>query len=288
MEPNTLIIYHNKCRDGLCAAWLLLKVYPGSELVGADYGDDPPDVEGREVFVVDFSYPRDVLLAMKRSASSLLVFDHHKSAAEQLAGLDFCIFDEAKSGAGLVLHWIREKGFGRGWLGVDWVVEYVQDRDLWLNREPHSASINAYIRSFELSIESFEAISNAGITEARSTGRRIQDYRLRIAREHLESSFRTFVDGYIVPVVYCSDPDLISDVGAMLALDEAFSVCYMMKVGQVKYSLRSDENGLDVSKIAEAFGGGGHARAAGFKLKLDDPRNIVRISFDEAHANDSE
>ena len=37
--------------------------------------------------------------------------------------------------------------------------------------------------------------------------------------------------------------------------------------GYIKGSLRSSSDSLDVSKIARAFGGGGHVKAAGFKIK---------------------
>ncbi len=37
--------------------------------------------------------------------------------------------------------------------------------------------------------------------------------------------------------------------------------------GNIKGSLRSDPGGLDVSRFASLFGGGGHVRASGFKLK---------------------
>lgn len=37
--------------------------------------------------------------------------------------------------------------------------------------------------------------------------------------------------------------------------------------GQVKGSLRSDPGGLDVRKVAHVFGGGGHVRASGFRIR---------------------
>ena len=39
--------------------------------------------------------------------------------------------------------------------------------------------------------------------------------------------------------------------------------------GQVRISLRSKSDDLDVSAVAQSFGGGGHARAAG--IRLDGP-----------------
>lgn len=42
---------------------------------------------------------------------------------------------------------------------------------------------------------------------------------------------------------------------------------YREEGGQRSYSLRSAKDGIDVSKIAAMFGGGGHYHAAGFAIK---------------------
>ena len=39
---------------------------------------------------------------------------------------------------------------------------------------------------------------------------------------------------------------------------------FRLETGEWVHSMRSRENGVDVSAIAKAHGGGGHARAAGF------------------------
>src|SRR3990167_9339886 len=98
---STIVIYHSNCFDGFGAAWVLRGVYPDATFIPATYGDAPPDVTGQDVVIVDFSYPRDVLLAMRQSSRSLVVADHHKTAQANCEGLDFCHFDMNRSGAGL-------------------------------------------------------------------------------------------------------------------------------------------------------------------------------------------
>ena len=63
MKP--LCIYHGNCADGFTAAWAVhgkfgdqLDYHPGI------YGQEPPDVTGRDVVMVDFSYKHSVLDAM--------------------------------------------------------------------------------------------------------------------------------------------------------------------------------------------------------------------------------
>jgi len=99
-EP--LIIHHQGCSDGICGALILHTGLSGGELLDAQYGDDPPApelVKDRDVWIVDFSYPREELLKINELANKLVVLDHHKSAAANCEGLDFVVFDTERSGA---------------------------------------------------------------------------------------------------------------------------------------------------------------------------------------------
>jgi len=60
-----------------------------------------------------------------------------------------------------------------------------------------------------------------------------------------------------------------SELGHMIVdeTDADFGVCYTQtEPGQYKFSLRSNNNKVDVSMIAAQFGGGGHRNAAGFEI----------------------
>ena len=62
-----------------------------------------------------------------------------------------------------------------------------------------------------------------------------------------------------------------SDAGNILAENEPFAAIYYDTDKHRVFSLGSRENGLDVSEIASKFNGGGHKRAAGFKVDRDHP-----------------
>lgn len=82
-----LVIFHNPCTDGFGAAWAAWHAWGDApEYIGAAYGEAPPNVEGKNVLIVDFSYPKAVLETMAGSATSIVVLDHHKSAAADLGG----------------------------------------------------------------------------------------------------------------------------------------------------------------------------------------------------------
>lgn len=85
---NPLVIYHAKCPDGMAAAWAAWMIYrPLGEYLPASYGDPPPAdeaVAGRDVILVDFSYPRDALVRLHKAARSLLVLRAIASLQQEL------------------------------------------------------------------------------------------------------------------------------------------------------------------------------------------------------------
>src|SRR5262249_46835791 len=87
-EVKPLCIYHGGCDDGFAAAWVVRKALGGEvDFYPGVYQKDPPAHDGRDVIFVDFSYKRPVLEAMAQQAASVLILDHHKTAAEDLCDL---------------------------------------------------------------------------------------------------------------------------------------------------------------------------------------------------------
>lgn len=264
------VIYHAGCNDGFGAAWICrgeLEDKEDVEYVPAHYKGAPPDVTGREVYIVDFSYPRDVLIEMARTAASIVVLDHHKTAREALSGVDaelhcpaHVIFDMEHSGA--MLTWQHFHGNAE----PPELIRYVQDRDLWRFELPDSKAVTAWLSSWTHNFEVWDqlaALLDEGPANARREGRAI----LRAQEQQIEHLCRhprrQAIDGHDVPTV--NSPVYMSEIGHILAKGELFSgVWYEQEDGRKKWSLRSEPGGLDVSEVAKALGGGGHEHAAGF------------------------
>ena len=96
---SNLCIYHGNCADGFTSAWVVRKALGDIEFHAGVYQTAPPDVKGKDVYLVDFSYKRDVLEALRDSAKSVTVLDHHKSAMADLEGLEGVkqVFDMERS-----------------------------------------------------------------------------------------------------------------------------------------------------------------------------------------------
>ena len=154
-----IVIYHDKCMDGFTAAWAIWKRW------GDTPGMSPAITEcsllalaGKNVLIVDFSFPRTILdyMVNEAGAASAVILDHQDGASRpepfqisrkftgaispddagmlrDLAELDrppiLAIFDMDRSGAGLV--WdlpITTLNFA---CHAPCSVDMVEDRDLW-------------------------------------------------------------------------------------------------------------------------------------------------------------
>ena len=117
MKPD-ICIYHGGCDDGFGAAWAVWKRWPDVQFIPGVYGKEPPDVKGKNVLMVDFSYKRPVIEAMAKAAYSLTILDHHKTAQADLQDLEAwaamegigasvkVIFDMEQSGATITWQYI--------------------------------------------------------------------------------------------------------------------------------------------------------------------------------------
>lgn len=257
-----LCIYHKNCPDGLAAALAVWLQYPDAEYITAQYGDSPPDVMDQDVIIVDFSYPRDVLEELNRQAKSLVVIDHHKTAQEALAGLDYCIFDMDKSGAVLTWKYLYPNK------EMPLLFSYVQDRDLWTWKLPNSKEVSAALRSYKPFFTEWQQfLSDENIGWLVTVGKAI----LRYQNQQIEMVLSrepslVEIGGYSVPCI--NSTTLVSEIGNELAQGQPFAACYFdTNDGKRVFSLRSTDEGVDVSGIAKQYGGGGHRNAAGFTVE---------------------
>lgn len=259
MIKQTLVLYHAGCPDGFCAAWAFRKFNPDAEFMPVRHGDPPPDVKDRSVVILDFSYKRNILFKMAEEAYDLILLDHHKTAKEDLEGLDFCKFDMEKSGAKLT--WDKFLPL----IPMHWLVHYTEDRDLWLWRLPESKEVSASIASYPRTFEAWDILAKIKVDDVALEGKAILRYKNQLVTHAVAGAIETELDGHKILVANCSSPDILSEVGGELARGRPFGACWHVSNGKKKWSLRSRDEGVDVSQIAKKHGGGGHRNAAGFE-----------------------
>lgn len=270
---NRIVIYHSGCADGFCAAWLLWRQFPDAKFVPANYGDVPPDVTGTICYVVDFSYPRDVLEEMNSKAEMLVVLDHHKTAQAELDGLPYCRFDMKKSGSRLTWEYIqtsiKSERVTQCGEQPPWLVAYTEDRDLWRWELDQSREVNACLRSYGFDFEVWNKLNEGYVFDLAMQGAAIlRDQSLTVKAKAEQAHIVTVLGVDHPRWKVANATTLISETAGELAKETMVGCCWFeMADGSRVYSLRTiAESNVDCSAMAKNFGGGGHPGAAGFKL----------------------
>jgi uncharacterized protein len=280
---NNLVVYHSGCMDGMCAAWVAQKNLEVSVLEGGVYGKKlENDPTGKNIYIVDFSYPEQELEDIIRVCNKLVILDHHKTAMEGLEKfrrkyeddprVDIR-FDLSKSGANLAWEYFNHTE------AYCWLVRYIEDRDLWKWEWPHSREINTALGSYPLSKEeggidfqAWEELYKKGVFQGLDflvqEGIAINRYKDNLLDRMMGHKQIMDIGGHSVWGV--NSCVMQSELGERLCnqdLEKSFAaVWYKDRDGIVRFSLRSREGGADVAAIAKTYGGGGHPRAAGFEL----------------------
>lgn len=266
----SMCIYHGNCADGFAAAWVVRKALGDIDFYPGKYQEPPPDVTGKDVVMVDFSYKRPVLLEMAEKANSILILDHHKTSAEDLIDLPKNVtakFDMTRSGA--MLAW---EHFFPGETPPPLLL-HIEDRDLWRFALKNTRQIQANVFSFPYAFPVWDTLMATDPAALATEGEAIERKHFKDIRELLGVVTRYMViGGYRVPVANLPYT-LSSDAGHELAKGRPFAACYWDTPEGRVFSLRSSADGVDVAEVAKQYGGGGHRNAAGF-----------RVSFGQAQA----
>ncbi len=274
-KPKPLCIYHGNCLDGFAAAWAVRHALGEKvEFYKGIHHQSPPDVTGRDVFLVDFSYKKQVLETMLQTAASITILDHHISAEEDLSVLLKCgaikgLFDMNQSGAMLAWHWFNPKE------PPPELIAHIQDRDLWSFKLEGSREINAALSSYPYDFRVWDnlmANNKDELTLLRRDGEAIERKLQKDIKQLIASGVRRMIiGGYDVPVLNASSA-YVSDAGNIMSTGEAFAACYWDHPDGRSFSLRSrndgGEKGINVADVAKKYGGGGHKNAAGFTVEL--------------------
>jgi len=281
------ILYHANCQDGWVAAYIAAKKWPDATLVPLSYGLSAEQLDKvfqatfhKNVIMVDYSFPsRNMMEELGFRCSSLRVYDHHISKKEVLEGLDFAVFDNERSGAGLAWDYLFGKDSGHKldlyFLPRPWWVNYTEDQDLWKWKLPDGRVVNAYLMVQPRTIAAWKRIERMQVNEAFQLGVGAQ------ARNEFDvhGLFNTVQEGVFhghkTGVVNTSVA--VSEVGeAIYTSGYAVALSWYERAdGQVSFGLRSTT--VDVGTIAKEYGGGGHKASAGFEISVERARQLLDI-----------
>lgn len=273
-DPNPLVIYHgHRCPDGFASALAAWLFYEGkAEFLGLDHGNvrsvaDLPALDGRSVYILDFSFSADILRAIEERAGKLVLLDHHKSAAEQLTGFacrcGVVHFDMNKSGSRLAWEFFQPNR------PLPDLVRFIEDRDIWTWQYPESAGFLAALDMEQFDFAHWAAMAAFDadqVTAFMARGQAMDEKFNKLATDIADSAQAISFNGQQGLMV--NAPSVFhSVVGDMLSRKcSSFALMWCVSnEGVIKAGLRSQRD-FDCIALARSMGGGGHAQACGFKM----------------------
>ena len=250
-----LVIYHSDADGWVAALQAYLILGDEAHYRPMQYGDPYPNdlMDYKRVYVVDFSlFP---------VTDNMVIMDHHKTAAEKLAnysGPADIIYDVNHAGC-----YLAHKYFNTP---AGWLIDYVEDHDLWKFILPDSKAVRAGL--LVESLENFDHWLRLKFGDVLATGRIILRYTDKMVAELSRKMLPCTLAGYTGLLI--NNGQWISELGnyvIMKNLELAFIASWFVVEGnKVVVSLRGPKS----REIAQHYGGGGHDTAAGFQISLSD------------------
>jgi len=272
--PDIAVLYHAECPDGFGGSFAAWKKFGKTAIYIPVYHNTPPpeEIYGKHVFTLDYSYKLPVVKNILPRVKSLTIIDHHVTniGAAKLAG---GVVDIKHSGA--VLSWKYfhpDKKIPR-------LFKHVEDIDTWKFRLPYTKELAEITALYPLDYKVWEKLVrevetrnglNKYVTEGKILLKKRDDQVKKVAAYAEEVEF----EGY--KCLMSNSPVYCSHIGAYLCKKKPpLAIIWSRRGKKIVVSLRSDGT-VDVSKIAEKYGGGGHKAAAGFSWEVADFLKIKR------------
>ncbi len=267
---DIIVLYHANCEDGFGGAWVAWKKFgKRAEYIGVDPDILPKEkFEGKKIFIIDNGYPKETLEKLLRANKSVVVLDHHVTRQKSVEAFPGNVFDNNHSGA--VITW---KYFFPG-RKIPLLLRHIECYDLWKWKMPWTREI---VSALDLIPYDFKKWSRfvrdlekaGGRRKIVQTGAIIGAYGKKLIDMLSERATPVKFEGYRTLAV--NSPILQSEIGnALVKRGAPVAIIWGERRNEIRVSLRSS-GVIDVSKIAEKYGGGGHKAASGFGFPASKP-----------------
>jgi oligoribonuclease NrnB/cAMP/cGMP phosphodiesterase (DHH superfamily) len=293
-ESQNIVVYHHNDNDGIFSAYIIKKYYAVFEnikFIMCDYVNSVPKEEditdGDIVFIVDYRLLPSVFNKIVKKAKAIIWIDHHATSLRDLEDMkSFSIpkdkYDNVKvycssilSATGLVNELTKNS------LNINYLtVKLIDMYDRWVDpTNPLPFYLNSFTNNssdiFISNTEDCKTIEKL----LYSTEDELKSY-VDIGRSFYdlnEAKNKLTCDNFSKLISFMNYEKCIAVKGhgnsLLFGKDiSEYDICIVYHrtiTGKYKYSLFTDKNAIDVSKIAEKYGGGGHKKAAGFTINTD-------------------
>ena len=269
---KTVVIYHASCPDGFGAAWAAWKKFGSrAEYRAVSHSDKPLALRGKEVYFLDLVYRPAAMHRIVKAARKVVAVDHHVTAKDSVKLAQESLYDMRHSAATLAWQYFHPgKPMPR-------LLKHIEDEDLWKFKLPGTKAVNARLELLDFDFKEFDKVVRdfekpAGRKKFIQEGELLAAYRTRMVRRLIqENAILVKFLGYRTLAINANRP-FGSEIGnALCKMLPPIGIIWHESPAGLSVSLRSN-GAVDVSKIAQHFGGGGHKAAAGFNLPRDSKK----------------
>lgn len=273
-----ICFYHRADHDGQTSAAIVRRKYPECKLIGVDYSDAtfPWDIinQNDTIIMVDFSLkPVDRMIHMSKKGRFIWI-DHHVSAIKEAESAGFQpegLRVIGKSGCELTWEFFFPDQ------QIPRVIHHLGRYDVFDLSDPITLPFHYGMEKLQTDPmddifwkDIFED-NDAFFFKTLEEGQVIFDYCAKKDAGFAKSqSFVSYIDGH-KGIFLNGARDSLTFYEVWDPKEYAMMVGFSCKGDTISVSLYADGSGLDVSKIAGKYGGGGHAGASGFTITTDHP-----------------
>jgi oligoribonuclease NrnB/cAMP/cGMP phosphodiesterase (DHH superfamily) len=318
-ESTIEVISHGpSCLDGVMAAAAVRRFYQGLRVRATFAANGESDrviqeLKPRsgggcdEIWITDLSWTSretaEHLNALARGGSRIFWIDHHRTAVSRSSAPEFkvafagCVLSEEYSAAKLAFNFMRRMKLEKGdqddsgsYDSFQPFVELADDHDRWIHRVPGSADWALAVQtlggteSYREIIRLREPMMSRKLKAALEIGRRAMDKSLEVANATLVE--RPLENGLRVRSACCVGYS--SEVASRLYEGQNRTIIALFDLRSLGVSLRrSADCVVDLSALAQHFGGGGHPAAAGFavdELKRAPAERLAKLLGEQLEA----
>lgn len=283
----TTVVFHNADYDGIFCREIARKFLPDSELIGWNFGDKriPIPTEGT-VYILDL--PPDCLEDGELGNGRVIWIDHHKTSIEKWGNSLPGYRIDGVAACRLTWQWFNTKcglmppsfiGFTKEMfierrVAEPLAVRLVGEYDVWDKRDPDVDLFQYGLRTEDLSQERWDGLLSAEDSEGCvqtliARGRVAMAYARTVDAGNMKASFIRKWEGL---TFLCLNGRGNSNTFTSLDVPETGHEALLMFYFQgsswvVSFYHAKHRTDLDLSVIAQKYGGGGHKGACGCTCK---------------------
>ncbi len=267
---DIVVLYHRNCPDGFGGAYAAWKKFGDSaDYIAMAHGQVPPEgLEGKEVYCIDYTFKKEVMLELEKRAKRLVVLDHHIGIKDGTEAVREHVFDNDRSGASIAWTYFHPE------TPLPRMIHYIEDNDINRNILPHVHEVSSFISIQPYEFGVFDTLCHTmeteeGFRDIVERGGAYREYLNYVADFLAGKGEEVEFEGHKVFAVNVQGTQAMRDeVGRRLYRNHQrpFAIVWLEDSKGRGYSMRGDGS-VDLSTLAQKYGGNGHKGAASFRLR---------------------